>query len=67
VEKWVMRSNGKSKSTSEEAPEPPAEPATGVDDQSDPSKQHQMNAIWPLLWLLVPLASLILYGLFSGQ
>lgn len=69
-----MRSNLKSKSSSgieDMAGSPgmgstaPPEPATATDNVDDPSKQHQMSAIWPLLWLLIPLVSLILYGLLS--
>jgi hypothetical protein len=76
-----MRSNVKSKSSSStdlprsaettssrpKAPEPPLAPATGTDDWSDPSKQRQMSAIWPLLWIVIPLGSLILYGLLTGH
>jgi hypothetical protein len=45
---------------------PPQAPP-GADDWSDPSKLRQMSAIWPLLWLTVPLVLLVLYGLFTAR
>jgi len=81
MEMSTMRSNVKSKSragadlprsaetisSQPVAPEPPSAAAAATDDWSDPSKQRQMSAIWPLLWLVIPLGSLILYGLLSGH
>lgn len=53
------------------APEgaPNLEPRGGSweEDWSTPAKQRQMSAIWPLLWLTIPLVLLILYGLFGGD
>ena len=37
------------------------------EDWSTPAMQHQMSAIWPLLWLTIPFVLLVLYGLFSGD
>ncbi len=53
-------------------PSSPAEPerrrtASWAEDWSDPSRQPKMDAIWPLLWLAVPLVSLVLYGLITGR
>lgn len=44
-------------------PRPEARP--DADDWSDPSKLRQMSAIWPLLWLTIPLVLLVLYGLLT--
>ncbi|HSN82814.1 MAG TPA: hypothetical protein VLS88_09575 [Polyangiales bacterium] len=38
-----------------------------AEDWSTPDKQPQMSAIWPLLWLTIPLVLLVLYGLFGGN
>jgi len=38
-----------------------------TEDWSAPAKQPQMSAIWPLLWLTIPLVLLVLYGLFGGD
>jgi hypothetical protein len=46
-----------------------AERRTGgwAEDWTDSSKQHQVSALWPLMWLTLPLVLLVLYGLFSGH
>jgi hypothetical protein len=36
-----------------------------AEDWSDPSKLPQVSALWPLLWLTIPLVLLVLYGYFS--
>ena len=53
-------------------PSPPTEPdrrraGSWAEDWSDSSSQPKMNAIWPLLWLAIPLVSLVLYGLLTGR
>lgn len=53
-------------------PEPHAQAAppkssSSQEDWSDPAKQHQMSAIWPLLWLAIPFVALVLYGLFTTR
>jgi hypothetical protein len=47
----------------------PVERRTGgwAEDWTEPSKHHQVSALWPLMWLTLPLALLVLYGLFSGH
>lgn len=50
------------------APQPTAARPPGrgwAEDWSDPSKQPQMSAIWPLLWLTIPFVLLVLYGFFA--
>lgn len=37
------------------------------EDWSDPAQRPQMSPIWPLLWLSIPFALLVLYGYFSGR
>ncbi len=47
--------------------EPPgSRPRNWAEDRSDPSKQRQMSAVWPLLWLALPLFLLVVYGLLSS-
>ena len=69
-----MSSNVKSKtgSATDLTPDPPTKPipdqeSPSPEDWTDPAKQHQMSAIWPLMWLAVPLVALILYGLLTRQ
>jgi hypothetical protein len=38
-----------------------------AEDWTDSKKQHQVSALWPLMWLTLPLVLLVLYGLFSGH
>jgi hypothetical protein len=47
----------------------PVERRTGgwAEDWSDPKRQHQVSALWPLMWLTLPLVLLVLYGLFAGH
>ena len=50
------------------APQPTAARPQGrgwAEDWSDPSKLPQVSALWPLLWLTIPLVLLVLYGYFS--
>jgi hypothetical protein len=63
-----MRSNVRSKTGS--AADRPAKPtpeqeSPSAEDWTDPAKRHQMSAIWPLMWLAVPLVGLVLYGLLT--
>ncbi|MGB5697973.1 MAG: hypothetical protein WBM46_20150 [Polyangiales bacterium] len=50
------------------APQPTAAHPHGrawPEDWNSPSKQSQMSAIWPLLWLTIPFVLLVLYGFFT--
>lgn len=38
-----------------------------AEDWNDPSTHPRMSAIWPVLWIAVPLVLLVLYGLLSGH
>ena len=67
-----MHSNVRSKtgSTTDLTPDPSAEPtpeqeSPSPEDWTDPAKRHQMSAIWPLMWLAIPLVALVLYGLLT--
>lgn len=53
-------------------PSPPPEgqhrPAgSWAEDWSDSPTRREMSAMWPLLWLTVPLVLLVLYGLLAGH
>jgi hypothetical protein len=47
----------------------PGERRTGdwAEDWTDSSQHRQVSALWPLMWLTLPLVLLVLYGLFSGH
>ena len=63
------------------SPEIPIEPAgssprqdveprpagSSAEDWDNPSTHPRMSAIWPVLWIGVPLLLLVLYGMFSGR
>ena len=46
-------------------PNPPPHGRGWAEDWSDPSKLPQVSALWPLLWLTIPLVLLVLYGYFT--
>jgi hypothetical protein len=51
----------------EEKAEPaPRAPAPWAEDWSEPAKHPQMSAIWPILWLGIPLLAMVVYGYLSG-
>lgn len=47
------------------APQPTPHGRGWAEDWSDPSKLPQVSALWPLLWLTIPLVLLVLYGYFT--
>jgi len=47
----------------ESAPRPAA---PWTEDWSEPTKHPEMSAIWPILWLGIPLIGIVVYGFLSG-
>ena len=37
-----------------------------AEDWSEPASHPQMSAIWPILWLGIPLIAMVVYGFLSG-
>ena len=52
--------------TQEKAEPAPRAAAPSAEDWSEPTKHPQMSAIWPILWLGLPLLAMVVYGYLSG-
>jgi hypothetical protein len=50
----------------EQAEAAPRAAAPWTKDWSEPTEHPQMSAIWPILWLGIPLLAMVVYGYLSG-
>jgi hypothetical protein len=50
----------------EQAEAAPRAAAPWTKDWREPTEHPQMSAIWPILWLGIPLLAMVVYGYLSG-